>query len=91
MTVFERVMGGVGLLDKILPKWKEKIDLEKFTISSPYYCILGQLFGDYHYAKTALDLDETDAYELGFTFMSHELADVEKAWVEYLKREKARA
>mgnify|MGYP001574901318 CR=1 FL=1 len=39
---------GVRLLDKVKPKWEEKIDLSTLRLSSPYNCILGQLYGEFN-------------------------------------------
>jgi len=42
---------GVALLNSIYPGWQGKIDLQKFNMSLPSTCILGQLYGYYYDVK----------------------------------------
>lgn len=40
----ERVARGAELLDRKLPDWWQRIDVETLDITSSYFCILGQQF-----------------------------------------------
>lgn len=44
MTVEERVSRGAALLDRKVPGWENRIDLDRLDISSTANCILGQLY-----------------------------------------------
>jgi hypothetical protein len=46
-TLTEPVQAGAARLDRIHPGWADKINLEKFEISSGQQCVIGQLYGDY--------------------------------------------
>ncbi len=52
---------GAALLDKVIPGWASRIDVQKFTIESTKNCILGQLFGDMEKGFLALGL-KTEHY-----------------------------
>lgn len=43
----ERVERGALHLDEHIPGWANKINLERFQISSAENCVIGQLYGDY--------------------------------------------
>ena len=45
---------GVKLLDVVRPGSVRAIDLGTIRLSSPAYCILGQLYGDFHDGATLL-------------------------------------
>lgn len=42
-TVKERVARGAALLDRIVPGWEKRIDLEKLDLASCEFCVCGQL------------------------------------------------
>lgn len=46
MNYTDRVARGAAELDRILPGWYEKIDLEILDLDSPCKCVLGQLSVD---------------------------------------------
>lgn len=54
MTIEERVQAGATFLDANVPGWWKKIDLEKLDISSPFDCIIGQLYGRCYYGLEVL-------------------------------------
>lgn len=41
-----RVAAGAQWLDEQLPGWADKVDLEQLNMSSPFWCVLGQLAPD---------------------------------------------
>lgn len=46
MNVYEtRAAEGAALLDRAVPGWESRIDLETLDISCPRNCIIGQLLG----------------------------------------------
>lgn len=65
--------------------WMERIDLEKLTITSSEYCILGQLFENNYYAgklRLGLDVGQVGMYGFAGTLIdSHLLTD---AWRELI-------
>ena len=48
------VKRGVKALDKGRPGWEEEIDLTQLDLSSPSFCMLGQIYGDFSYGCSAL-------------------------------------
>jgi len=62
----KRVERGIAFLDKHVPDWHYRINLEQLEMEFSDYCILGQLYGDYHRGTAKLDLDEWQAYQYGF-------------------------
>lgn len=44
----ERIAKGVKYLDKDLgPNWPERISLEELDLVDCYYCVIGQLYGEF--------------------------------------------
>lgn len=49
MNVYEtRAAEGAALLDRAVPGWESRIDLETLDISCPRNCIIGQLLAENH-------------------------------------------
>lgn len=46
-TVEERVRRGAELMDRAVPNWAARIDLDRLTMSSCDSCLLGQVLGNY--------------------------------------------
>ena len=46
----EAVRNGIAVLDREIPNWRDKIDLDSFDIESSWHCVLGQVFGEGTYA-----------------------------------------
>jgi len=42
-----RIERGAALLDTAAPGWEGKIDLNTLDLSSGWYCVVGQVYGDY--------------------------------------------
>lgn len=68
----ERVARGVRWLDEeIGPEWLSRIRLEWLDLSNASYCVLGQLYGDYHACPQieALDTKEMNAWATSHGFL----------------------
>jgi hypothetical protein len=72
-TVAARVARGAALLDRQIPGWERRIDLETLHLQSPCLCVLGQLHPGQEFANTAyscgldrLALTTTQGYYHGF-------------------------
>ena len=56
------VTAGVEMLDRHFADtgvdWRSRIDLAKLDMQQSKYCILGQLFGDYHLGIAELGIDD---------------------------------
>lgn len=66
-AVAERVAAGMGLLDRLDPKWwrpavKNAIDLDRLTIRRSRDCVLGQRHGTYPAGLKALKLTALDQH-----------------------------
>lgn len=57
-------------LDRAKPDWRESVHLEKLSLDSWYFCILGQVFGNYDagikalYGKAPFDVTERENPEI---------------------------
>jgi hypothetical protein len=93
MSIINRVHAGVTFLDKMLPSWRSRIDVELLNIADPNNCILGQLysingegkcFSPYVIGQLELGLSVNTACALGFTDTSRQhcfrLARLTIAW-----------
>lgn len=65
-----RVAKGAVRLDAVYPGWYDKIDLDRLDLSHWQLCVLGQLYGTYHYGVDVLDI-EKEREALGFTLYHH--------------------
>lgn len=63
-TIAERVAAGVRWLDVNRPGWDDQIDLTRLVLSSPCFCVLGQLDGSYDESPALDEIDDPDT--LGF-------------------------
>lgn len=62
-----RVARGAALLDAQEPDWwngkdKPTIDLKTLNLGSTYYCVLGQVYGDYSDGLNELSLIDSSPY-----------------------------
>jgi hypothetical protein len=55
----ERAAAGAALLDTVMPKWDEKIDLAELDMASYGHCVGGQLCGTYAAFADMLGLEDT--------------------------------
>ena len=80
MTTEERVAVGASLLDRVMPGWPAKIELERLDIQSCTCCVLGQLYGDYGAGFGALGI--SCGYQYGFVAASVGAPHTtERAWI----------
>jgi hypothetical protein len=54
----ERVRRGAELLDRHRPGWGWEVDIEHLDMGDHDFCVLGQLYGDYHSGCDALGFGE---------------------------------
>jgi hypothetical protein len=84
----ERVQRGAQLLDEKYPGWADRIDLRSFSISSPWLCILGQLFGGYLEGVYSLNIVQQEAL-YGFNIKPTEpfstFRQLQKLWQEAIE------
>lgn len=66
LTIPERVAAGAAYLDRVMPGWWQRIDLERLDLSSTCNCVLGQEFGHFAAAPEDAYLNAGDAYAKGF-------------------------
>lgn len=66
IDVQTRVAAGVAFLDRQVPGWVDRIDVDNLNVASPVNCVLGQLYGMYSSGISALGLDQDQAAALGF-------------------------
>ena len=92
----ENVDRGIKILDRQLPLWRQKINIESLNMIDGECCIIGQLFGEYSKGLDELDELEDDhihclAQYFGFALNTREpeywkyLRDI---WIEALQYEK---
>lgn len=62
----DRVQAGVALLDREVPGWDERVDLDALMIADRFRCVLGQVFGSYDVGLSSLDWGEDDDEAYGF-------------------------
>lgn len=43
----DSIRKGVAVLDKVLPDWRERINLDRLNVANYNLCVLGQVFGSY--------------------------------------------
>jgi hypothetical protein len=55
ITVPERVKAGIALLDRVMPGWRAKINLDELYMGSIWKCVLGQMHKDYYEGCEALN------------------------------------
>jgi hypothetical protein len=97
-TTLERVQAGAAFLDEKWgsKEWREQIEVDELDMAHAGLCILGQLYGDYHWACRKLGVPPI-LDGLGFTVSCPELYHeeeigrewdaLERAWIACLKGE----
>lgn len=79
---------GVKKLDKKIPGWDERIDIDLLDLGSDYDCVLGQLYGSYYSGRRELEdmgvkVGEKRMVKMGFFRESrHEYKSLDEAWRE---------
>lgn len=82
MKLQEKVKLGAKLLDKKIPGWRKKIDLNDFDMTTCQECVLGQLTEHYALGLGQLGI-EGESEEHGFSAAySEDWGDLQKLWVE---------
>lgn len=93
-TIQERVDRGAALLDAEIPGWVQRIDLDRFRMSSCSRCILGQLFGSFENGLDELHLRSRVDSPEGFDIVTpeDEYAAFTAAWKQLIirRREQSR-
>lgn len=64
----DRVARGAALLDRHIPDWRARIDLDHLDIANGAYCILGQLYTERYLAGGE---QEYNAYSLGLVDLAN--------------------
>lgn len=75
-----KVAAGVKVLDREVPNWRSKIDVDNLDLGSCSICILGQVFGDYNDGLNELNVD---GYDHGFN-TTGSYNELTAAWKEAL-------
>lgn len=91
----ERVALGAAYLDTVEPPWVWRIDLEKLDIREGrrrYFsdpgCVLCQLNG-FDWAYGLIHYKVGAVFELGFTAIEDEWAELQEAWVDEITKRRA--
>lgn len=85
MSIHKRIQRGVKLLNKKRPGWYNEIELPALNMSSPCFCVLGQLHGgSYSDGLTSLGIEDQGENE-GFEVVSgrnllDQYVELEEAW-----------
>ena len=57
---------GTGFLDARVPGWRDKINLKKLDLSSPQFCVLGEIYGYYSTGIDSLFSEGGNPCDYGF-------------------------
>jgi hypothetical protein len=87
MMFTEQIAKGAGALTSHFgnEEWRTRINIQTLDIADYYRCMLGQLFGGYHYGLGVLGLSDHNAIEHGFDVCSLDDVDaLTDAWLDVL-------
>lgn len=81
MMVPLRVSNGMQWLDAVRPGWFDRIDLQRFDMTSTTDCVYGQVFGslDSYGAQTKW------LQQSGFDAVGQEIFELEAEWLRMIK------
>lgn len=81
MAYETEVARGTALLDEKVPGWRERISLDRFSITGCWECILGQLYGGYGEALRVLGFED-GGEACGFIWSegADDYEELEAAW-----------
>ena len=83
----EHAIKGAQFLDEKRPDWAKEINRKRLNMTSPYNCVLGQLYGFYHYGLNALCIRTSS--DLGFITPDKaqgvHFTALNQAWLELIK------
>lgn len=65
-TTKEQVEAGIAFMDKHLPRWRNRVDVDSLDLMDTCDCVLGQIFGSYADGLELLGLDKAGGRRLGF-------------------------
>lgn len=107
MTVTERVERTALLLDRLYPRWFEKINVDSLRMDDPYKCVAGQLalaytgrrYGyTYFVGRFVKRLGRSKVKELGIGGLNYQQADKlafgvsgKRAWTDEILKRRALA
>lgn len=76
LTIKDRVEAGAALLDRHVPNWDRRIDLDKLNIASAEFCICGQLANTSRSPKVKAALeDPSDGYGVFLEYLEEKRPD----------------
>jgi hypothetical protein len=78
--VSNRVQTGMEFLDRKFPHWWDNIDLDVFSITDPFHCVLTLATGKNYY--DAVRVYNVIPSILGFTSLAEGLSDDDTYWPE---------
>lgn len=103
LTRRECVRNGIAVLDKMLPEWKSRVDLDTLCMHDPGNCILGQVFVVYSTGiweirkyfnlpkkETDPGFDPNLVFKMGFSVNTADVRDFEaltEVWKEEIRKE----
>ena len=80
------VQRGIVWLDANVPKWRERIDVNKLNLQYPCECVLGQLDDDFYKSVWNRRLERAEVLNLGFAAgAGMRYATLTAAWKRALK------
>jgi hypothetical protein len=97
-SIADRVSAGINLLDREVPDWDRRVNVDTLRLSSCERCVLGQLYGTWGDGLDELDLwdgdDEgaADSAALGFSLYEGEAGrygELTDAWVAAIRDRRA--
>ena len=78
----ERIQSAIQVLNKEIPNWRDKIDIDKLNMDSCYNCILGQLYGSSTIAPAIIRRTHYDTF---YESNSHSYEKLNIAWKKALE------
>jgi len=93
----EKIKGGIMVLDYYSPDWHWRVNLHTLHMRHSDFYLLAQLFGSFEKGRKKLNMDDNQAYELGFAsfwqfyftrlpFLANRLT---KKWIKAIKAKRA--
>lgn len=83
-TSAERVINSIQLLDKHHNEWRKLVHWDKLNLLNGRFCVLGQIYGDYHTGLNELELGDGDG-EYAFTCQNREIDEMHLEWCKQAK------
>jgi hypothetical protein len=83
--IYKTVDKGIDYLNKTIPRWYEKINLDIFDINHWQKCPLGQIYGDYAIGWKKLGLSQGDCLNYGLAANYDDSKYFDEVWKEKIK------